>query len=110
MPSEFRYVVLQPDPEAARIRDRKQGMVHALSADGNEAGFLTYGLGPEDGCISVTMVETHEPYRRRGCARGMVLTLQAAYPTCDVVDGGGSNSAEGDLLRESLEALRNSLK
>lgn len=54
MPSEFRYVVLQPDPEAARIGARKQGMVRALTNDEVEAGFLTYGLGRGDASISVT--------------------------------------------------------
>lgn len=106
--TEFRYVVLRPDPNAAKISQRKQGTVRALASDGVEAGFVTFGLDSDGRCVSVTMVETFEPYRRRGCATGMVQALAAAYPESEIVDGGGSNSVEGNLLYASLQALRNS--
>src|SRR5689334_16084306 len=70
--TEFRHIVLRPDPNATKISQRKQGMVRALTSDGVEAGFVTFGLDSDERCVSVTMVETFEPYRRRGCATGMV--------------------------------------
>ena len=78
--TEFRYIVVRPDPNATKLSQRKQGMVRAFASDGVEAGFVTFGLGLGEGRVSVTMVETSESYKRRGCATAMVQVLEAAYP------------------------------
>lgn len=100
--NNFRYEISRPDPGAARLINRKQGVVTAFFGD-VEVGHLAYGVDSDRQIASVTRVETLEGHRRRGCATGMAHALRDSYPGWQVVDGGGSNSAEGELLRASLE-------
>lgn len=104
--TDFRYEVDPPNPDAETLAGRKQGTVTAF-LDDVEAGYLAFGVGPGEGVVSVTRVETHERFRRQHCATGMAYALRDAYPACRIIDGGGSNSEVGDLLRAALEAQQN---
>jgi hypothetical protein len=101
--TNFHYVISRPDPEAKEHRARKQSQVQALVGE-TEAGYLAYGLGPGEDIVSITRIETHDPYKRQGCATGLIDALQAGYPDCRVVDGGGDNTNEGDAFLADMRS------
>jgi hypothetical protein len=101
--TNFRYVVSRPDPEAKKPSARKQSQVQAFVEE-TEAGYLAYGLGPGENIVSITSIETHDPYKRQGCATGLIDALQAGYPDCRVIDGSGDNTYEGDAFLADMRS------
>jgi hypothetical protein len=94
---EFEVDANPPDPDAPNIRDRKNSSVKAKYR-GVDAGHLDYGIGPWPGTVSITRMETYDPFKCRGCATQMREALQAAFPDLRIVDGGNSNEPVGDVV------------
>jgi hypothetical protein len=104
MTIEFDYEVKEPDPESTNPSRRKQSVVRATVANSEDpAGSTGYGLGPGHNVISLTRMETLPEYKGKGCGRGMIKALRAHYPDCIVIDGGSTNSDEGNAF---LAAMR----
>jgi hypothetical protein len=102
--TDFEYTVTRPNPGADFPRLRKQGSVDGYH--GKDQGcFLTFSISSTfDDTIEIESVKTHEPYRCKGCAKGLVDALRDAYPGLDIIDGLGTNSCEGDRFVAAMIA------
>lgn len=94
--------VSKPDPRGRRTQ-LKTGAVTALLPSGEVVGMLTFGIGQGANVIRSTDYTVEEDWRGRGVARSMCAALMDAYPDCEIVEGGGTNTFQGDRL---LVALR----
>jgi ribosomal protein S18 acetylase RimI-like enzyme len=100
MHSDPRYRVVRPTEDLGE-QAHKQGQVHAELSAGN----LVYGLGPGERTISLVRIEVHEALRRRGIATELVQRLRNSFLGYRIVDGGSTNSPDGDALLAKLRAM-----
>jgi hypothetical protein len=92
-----------PPDASARPAFRKVGWVHAFLGS-DEAGRLSYGEELDNRVVRTTQFDTHEGFRRHGCATELVRALRGEYPGFRVLTSGYPPTPEGALLLASLEA------